>query len=199
MSGNMTFINNSAAKVAGGMLVATSNVTMKDVLFSGNRATSVGQSQSQAGGLNADASNIVITGTASFINNSAIIGGGIVVEKEGTLSVTGYLTLSMNSAEVGGGGLALSGSELVVFGQVLLSNNQVIGGNNMQNEGGGMFLESSIVTNHGTISLTNNSANSGQGGGMVLKMPSYLALAGKIHFKKKQCGDRRSYLCVRHY
>ena len=193
VSASVLFTNNSAGNSGGGVAASLSNITLLNACFMGNRAN-------QGGGMDFQEGNLFITGTVSFINNSAGgIGGGMTIDV-GSATLAGNVSFTGNHAIVQGGGIGLESSNMSLTGSVVLAGNHAVQGggidvgrssvdipgtvlltNNSAHEGGGINLDNGKVNISGSIVLTSNHADA-DGGGMTIDYDSQMALTGNVYF-----------------
>ena len=141
ISGNTAFVGNSAS--AGGGVYADFNVAISgNTDFIGNSASRDG------GGVSAGSYCIVtITGNTTFIGNSAMNGGGFYAESNSNVKVNGITAFIGNSATVGGGFYVGSSSNVQIYGNNTFSSNSAV-------HGGCMFLNTSLSL-EGDCTFTN--------------------------------------------
>lgn len=147
--------------VGGGLWVSsTLNLTLNDVIFSGNQAE-------YGGGLYCQ-TPLIIT-NASFVGNQAAHGGGtyancdLIVEKS---------TFSGNEAANSGGGILITNTHTVTL------NNVVINGNVAMTEGAGLAVGVGQATlNHATIQ---GNRTDGRGGGIFAQTGMTVTLKNSI-------------------
>ena len=161
IGGNTTFIDNSA-KLGGGMY-ATSNTSMDihgNTTFIGNSATSDG------GGVSAESNSTVnISGNPHFIGNSAIgEGGGLRAESNSNVNIGGNAKFSSNTARDGGCifvdtvQISTDTSVSAIFVQINIVDNMTHA-TFLKLEGNGMFTNCSATNNGGAIYARGTHAN----------------------------------------
>ena len=161
ISGNTTFIDNSAK--FGGGIYATSNSSMDisgNTTFVGNSATSDG------GGVSAESNSAVnISGNTHFIGNSAIgEGGGLRAEINSNVNIGGNAKFSINSARDGGCvfidtvQISTDSSVSAIFVQINIVDYRTHT-TFLNLEGNGMFTNCSATNNGGAIYARGTHAN----------------------------------------
>ena len=135
--------------------------------------TFLGNSASLGGGVSAQyGSNVTTSGNTTFSGNSAFNGGGISTQYSSNVDFTGSTTFSCNSAhDYGGGVFALHSSNVTITGNITFSNNSAISG------GGVSVRESSNVDIDGSTTFTNNSAS-----GIFASRSSNVNISGNTTF-----------------
>ena len=173
ISGNTTFIGNSAGFHGGGMSVqVSSNVNISGTTtFSGNSASS-------GGGVSAwQSSNVNISGNTTFSGNSASLYGGGVTAGSSNVNISGDTTFSGNSARHGGGVSAWGSSNVNISGDTTFSGNSGSHGHG----GGVSAIYSSNVYISGNTTLSGNSASHGDGGALSV-LCSNVYISGNVAF-----------------
>ena len=128
------------------------------------------------GGIFVDRSNLRISGSSSFIGNSAHWGGGVYVQKNSNVNIRGNTTFIGNSAEYGGGVHTGSNSNVKIMGNTSFSRNSA------STCGGGVYTESnSNVEIMGYTSFSGNSAV--LGGGVYETSNSALNIGENVTFR----------------
>ena len=129
------------------------------------------------GGVLVQRSNLSITGSSSFFDNSASYGGGVSAWHSSNVTISGNTTLRGNSATYGGGVSARVRSNVYISGNTTLSGNSASDGN-----GGGVSVQvSSNVYINGDTTFIGNSARS-DGGGVTAWSSSNVYISGNTTF-----------------
>ena len=182
INANTKFIGNSAGIDGGGVYARFNNNVNISVIFIGNSAVMDG------GGVYAVShSNLSFSENTKFIGNSAgRDGGGVYAESDSNLYISG--TFTDNSAGDGGGGVYVeSNSHIVISGNTNFIHNSVSGtdvgefSSESDGHGGGIFIgQNSKAYISGNITIIGNSAN--YGGGVCLDDYSILNICGSTTF-----------------
>ena len=152
ISGNVSFIGNSATNFYGGAIFngANMNISTTDtekVLFENN-------STSRSGGAIYNEGNLYITGNSEFLNNTASSSAGVLAnEKNADATISGMHIFENNSATDYYGGAIYNSAKLAISGDVNYIRNKAV------NQSGG------AIYNAGDLNLTGNqtfSQNSGK-------------------------------------
>ena len=123
-------------------------------------------------------SNLSITGSSSFSDNSASYGGGVSAEFSSNVYISGNATFRGNSAWYGGGVSARHSSNVDISGNTTFSGNSASGG-----DGGGVSAwRSSNVDIGGNTTFSGNSASGGHGGGVSVWRSSNVNISGNTTF-----------------
>ena len=110
------------------------------------------------GGVFADGSSLSISGSSSFIDNSAENGGGVYVQKHSNVNMSESTIFIGNSASNGGGVHAGYDSNVKIMGNTTFS------GNSARTYGGGVYENSNSILNIGeNATFRGNSAVFGGG------------------------------------
>ena len=172
--GDTTFIDNSASGGDGGGVYAQSS---SNVYISGNTTFS-GNSASYGGGVSAwYSSNVYISGNTTFNGNSASYGGGVIARDSSNAYISGNTTFSGNSARWYGGGVSAWYSS-----NVNISGNTTFSGNSASYGGGVIARDSSNVYISGNTTFSGNSAR-WYGGGVSAWYSSNVYISGNTTFR----------------
>ena len=164
-----TFWNNSA--ILGGALDAeNSTINLIGNTFQGNFATETG------GALYLHASITIFTNN-HFTEGYAQLGGAIVADGNGTVTMQGENIIRNNTARYGGGIVSLD-SQLGFMGNTIFRNNTAV-------YGGGLYTYSSVI--NGKATFISNSAT--EGGGGVYAARSTLHFKGNTTIMKNSAVD----------
>ena len=128
-------------------------------------------------------SNVKISGSTTFIGNSAIFGGGVSTLSNSIVGISGNTTFIDNSATFGGGIYVTSN------GSMDISGNTTFIGNTATIDGGGVSAES-----NGTININENTyfiGNSaiGEGGALRAEINSNVNISGNTTFSSNSARD----------
>ena len=173
VSGNTSFINNTAKFHGGGVYAFSSTVNT-----SGKTAVINNSATSSGGGIYAHSSNIRLSGNTALIDNSATLnGGGVCARSSSNMNLSGNTTFSNNSAdEYGGGVYARDHSNINIFGIASFSNNSA------SEDGGGIYaVLDNDVNVSGNATFSGNQA-SGDGGGIFASPNCKVNLSGNTSF-----------------
>ena len=171
LSGDNSFVNNTALGLGGAFFMAGSNVSIS------GRNYFVGNSALQGGGAVSITETIFeLTGTALFRHNSAALAGGaLIISNSDRVNVTGgNLSFIENSAK----GLSLStghGAAIYVDSSYMHMTGQIMVQGNTANHGG-IRAELSTVTIMGNVVFIGNYAHFS--GGAVSSLTSQLYFSG---------------------
>ena len=179
ISGNTTFIRNSARFRGGGVFANDNNVYIRgNATFGGNTATDGGgvyvefnttvnrntafndNSPSDCGAVaNAwDNANVIICGNTTFVQNSVVRGyygrgGGVCIRSNSSVAFCGNTTFITNLASKAGGGVYVGSSSNVSIYESTSFNGNSAG------DGGGIYVESNTSINiTGDTTFIGNSA-----------------------------------------
>ena len=137
----------------------------------------VGDQSCYGGGIFVDRSNLSISGSSSYIDNSADWGGGVYVQKNSNVNIRGNTTFIGNSAEYGGGVHIGSNSNVKIMGNTTFSRNSA------STYGGGVYTGSnSNVEIMGYTTFSGNSAKL-YGGGVYETSNSTLNIGENVTFR----------------
>ena len=149
------------------------------------------------GGVAVERSNLSITGSSSFCNNSAQYGGGVDARGGSNVYISGNTTFSGNSASNGGGVGARESSNVYISGNTTFSRNSAsvfkiiytLYFKSATGSGGGVSTEdSSNVYISGNTTFSGNSAT-GSGGGVYVEDRSNLYISGNTTFSGNSARD----------
>ena len=139
---------NGKAHVGGAVNIVDGNLTLKDVVFKSNTATSWG------GGLYMSGPSVVTIENGTFEENTAAFGGGLF-QNGGTLATDDTL-FSGNKAASYGGGLYLTG-----IPSATTITNSVFDGNSAKTYGAGIFMDNGNLTVENAEFMGNTAATGG--------------------------------------
>ena len=149
------------------------------------------------GGVAVQRSNLSITGSSNFSNNSAWYGGGVDARGGSNVYISGNTTFSGNSASEGGGVGARDRSNVYISGNTTFTGNsasvfEIIYSsyfNSATGSGGGVSIEDrSNVYISGNTTFSSNSA-SGRGGGVYVQDRSNVYISGNTSFSGNSARD----------
>ena len=143
------------------------------------------------GGVFANRSNLNITGSSSFIGNSANQGGGVNAQYSSKVYISGNTTFSGNSASHDGGGVSAQySSNVTISGNTTFSGNSAaVGGVSTQSSGRGVSaLDGRKVYISGNTTFSGNSV-SDDGGGVSAKVGSNVYISENTTFIGNSAGD----------
>ena len=167
LSGNNTFVNNSAFVNGGAIVVENSTLILAGVnRFEGNHALNSG------GAVYAGNTTLVFSDTAIFLHNRAqLTGGAIVLDRRSTLLLAshGNVYFRENFAGSIGGAIFINNSTAEMAGQLIIQQN-------LAYEGALALSTSSVVISYGKSLYLNNVAND-EGGAVSLISGSLMFLS----------------------
>ena len=185
ISGNTTFIGNSASDGCGGGVYIGSNNNMtiiENATFIDNSASGFIRG-SHGGGIYIESNcNVNISGNAIFVGNSADSGGGAVcVGLNNSVYINGNTSIFGNSGKWFGGGVYAGSSNYMD-----ISGNTTFIGNSAGNGGGVYVMSNSNVTISENATFIGNSASgffrSAHGGGIYIGSNSNVNISGNTTF-----------------
>ena len=162
ISGNTTFVGNSAMDGGGVLARSISNVNANGTTtFIGNLAT-------DGGGLHIESSsNVKISGNTTFVSNSAVHGGCIFLDSSLNLDENVIFT---NCSAIDGGAIYARGDELNINGTNVFSANKAT------HFGGAIYMHKSSLKLDGDNTFTANSAESR--GGSIYVQDTKISFSG---------------------
>ena len=168
---NSSFVMNGisgSCSIDGGAIHATSSsISMEDVSFINNSATSGGAIFAFT------SSSINMKGVVDFINNNAKYLGGAIFVISSNISIKGDVDFLINSAESGGAICALL-SDISMEGDMDFVNNSAV-------FGGAIYVVVSDISIEGDASFISNSAEN-QGGAMYTSYIVSIMMDGNVTF-----------------
>ena len=169
--GYISFVNNSADGVGGGLLLSSSKEKLEGTsIFIRNTAHYAG------GGIFAEYSIVSVEGDGRFINNSADVGGGIAIAYGDGLTLIGNNSFAGNWAYRDGGGINMQYTSLNSRGHINFTSN-------LGHVGGGLLSVNSSVKLEGNISFVTNTAYGAYyGGGGLFAVYSNVSVEGDGRF-----------------
>ena len=176
--GNASTITMSGLTVSGGnsgtgagINVTNGNLTLTNMVISGNSTTSIG-----AGVYNAGTGTLTITGSTIANNSSSTSGGGVVNFSTGTLNLSSSIVIGNIAGGTGNGG----GVGNFNTATVTLTGDTITG--NRAASGGGVFGGNSTTFTITSTTIAGNSAtttgSNGGGGGLKVTNPAGVTLTG---------------------
>ena len=173
----------SALGVVDSGVVLRGNNFLNNCRLCSNRRCSVYNYQGPrcfGGGVFVQRSNLSVTGSSSFSDNSACYGGGVSAWGSSNMNISGNTIFSGNLAWWYGGGVSAGSSN------VNISGNTTFSGNSAWHGGGVNAWSSSNVNISGNTTFSNNSARYGGG---VSADGSHVNISGNTTFSGNSASD----------
>ena len=138
------------------------------------------------GGVFADKSNLIFTGSNKFLHNSAKrYGGGVYAVSNSNVKISGNTTFVNNSASLHGGGLYA-----VTYGNTTIIGNTTFIGNSANEYGGGVYTWSNLNISENTTFIDNSAT---RGGGV--NAGSVINISGNTTFSGNSVNSEYSDDC----
>ena len=177
VAGNILFANNSAGIYGGAIAMLSGNHNI-----SGNFSFENNMSDDHGGAV-ALTNDCQISGTISFVNNTAKLGGALSFSDsfESTHSIVGSISFIGNSATKGGAVYSAYSGTRTISGNVSFISNSA---NHFEfGIGGAIFVDNSDLFISGVTSFVHNHAIIGFGGAIAANSSNNIELIGEVLFE----------------
>ena len=163
---NIKFIN--GINKNGGAINTTGKLTLENVTFESNNATSYGGAVYSEGDL--------VVSASKFINNTGATGGGAIYDVKGTVTITD----SEFTGQYSGGGGA-------VYSKIMTTIDNSVFTDNRARAGGSLY-----ISGNGTVTDTNFTASSSDNSGAVLYQSDIRSSVNLTNVNVKDCVSNTS-------
>ncbi len=141
----------SSSAAAGGGLYndggSSANVTLSNIIFSGNLADS-GGGMYNSGGMNMTLSNVIFSGNTASNHGSGLLGGGGFSNNGGEDLILSNVIFSGNKSKIVGGGMRNGGEDVTLSNVTFLGNKSDSAGGGLFNGGAGLKLSNVIFSDN---------------------------------------------------